>query len=495
MRNLSKSKINAFRQCPKRLWLEVHKSELRDNSASEASFQIGHRVGEIAQQIYDPLKNGRLIDIAALGHSAAFEQTRAWLNEPNNHAPIFEAGFTIPGALAYADVLLPDTTNPFAWKMIEIKSATSLKDYYREDVAIQSFIAAQSGVTLTSISVAHINNQFVYQSDGSYHGLFREIDLTEQSRALFPVVETWLRDSQEVVSIDTEPVVSVGPQCNDPFACPFQSYCNRDVVQPEYPLSSLPRLHAKKRESYQAQGWDDLLSVPDELLSDIHRKIKNASMSGEAYFNAEGAAADLAPHGFPAYFLDFETAMLPVPIWKGTRPYQQIPFQFSLHCLQQDGTLIHHSFLDLSGEDPSHACARQLIEQCVTNGPVYVYNAKFERMIIRQLATRFPEIEEPLQGIIDRIIDLEPIAREHYYHPSQHGSWSLKAVLPAAVPDLSYDQLDGVKDGMMAVSAYQEAIDPATLAERKKEIQNQLFSYCQLDTFAMVRLHQFLTKH
>lgn len=487
MHNLSKSKIIAYRQCPKRLWLEIHQPELRDDSASEMVFQIGHQVGEIAQRIYDPENTGVVIDIQALGHKEALAQSAVLLAE--GKSKVFEAGITIKGALAYADVMLPDHSDgTLRWKMIEVKSSTSMKDYYRDDIAVQAYIASAAGVSLSSISLAHIDNSFVYPGDGDYQGLLTENDLTAETLSRSEEVKEWIAGAQAVAALAEEPDVATGPHCNTPFACGFCDYCNRDKVWPEYPLSSLPNLHYRRREQIEAAGHEDLRDVPDEFLGAIQNRVKQCSITGENYFDAEGAAADLAPHGFPAYFLDFETAMFAVPIWKGTRPYQQIPFQFSLHILAENGDLQHHGFLDLTGDDPSRAFAMSLVDLCDTTGPVYVYNAAFECRVMRELAARFPEFAPGLEVIIDRVVDLLPIARNRYYHPSQHGSWSLKAVLPAAVPDLSYDQLDGVKDGMMAVSAYQEAIDPQTSPERKQEIDTQLVEYCKLDTLAMVRL-------
>jgi hypothetical protein len=494
MHNLSKSKIIAFRQCPKRLWLEIHKPELRDDSASEMVFQIGNQVGDIARSIYDSEKTGVTIDIGKLGHSEALARSAVLLAEGNG--PIFEAGVTIKGALAYADVMLPELLDgALAWKMIEVKASTGIKDYYRDDIAVQTYIAANAGVRLSSVSLAHIDNSFVYQGDGDYRGLLKENDLTEEANSRSTEVSAWIAGAQEVGALPEEPQIATGPHCGSPFPCGFTDHCNQGKVWPDFPISSLPRLHPNRRKRIENAGHEDLRDVPDELLGAIQNRVKQCSITGETYFDAAGAAADLAPYGFPAYFLDFETAMFAVPIWKGTRPYQQLPFQFSLHILAESGEIQHHGFLDLSGDDPSRACAQSLVDLCGEQGPVFAYSAGFECRVMRELAARFPEFAPALKSIIERVADLLPIARNRYYHPSQHGSWSIKAVLPAAIPELSYDQLDGVQDGGMAVSAFMEAIDPATSAERKAEIQNQLFSYCQLDTFAMVRLHQFLTGH
>jgi hypothetical protein len=490
MRNLSKSKIIAFRQCPKRLWLEIHKPELRDDSGSEMVFGIGNQVGEVARTIYDVDGNGEFIDISELGHSQALAHSAMLLAA--GQAPVFEAGMSADGALAYADVMLPDPQDgSIAWKMIEVKSSTGVKDYHHDDIAVQAHIAASSGVRLSSIVLSHIDNSFVYPGGGDYRGLLKENDLTESAQARSGEVKEWIAAAHAVADLTEEPEIATGPHCNDPFTCGFCNYCNREKVWPKYPLSSLPNLHYRRRERIEAAGHEDLRDVPDEFLGAIQNRVKQCSISGETYFDAAGAAADLAPHGFPAYFLDFETAMFAVPIWKGTSPYQQLPFQFSLHVLAENGEVQHHGFLDLSGNDPSRDFAQSLIDHCGEQGPVFVYNAGFECRIMRELAGRFPDLNASLQAIIERVVDLLPIARNRYYHPSQHGSWSIKAVLPATIPELSYDQLDGVQDGSMAVSAFMEAINPATPAERKAEIESQLFSYCQLDTFAMVRLWQF----
>jgi len=490
MRNLSKSKIIAYRQCPKRLWLEIHKAELRDDSASEMVFQIGNQVGDMARSIYDLEGKGEFIDINGLGHAQALARSAVLLE--SGEVPVFEAGMAAGGALAYADVMLPDPQDGVvAWKMIEVKSSTSVKDYHRDDIAVQAHIAATAGVRLSSISLAHIDSSFVYPGNGDYQGLLKENNLTEEAISRGVEVKEWIDGAQAVAALTEEPEVATGPHCNSPFACGFAEYCNRDKVSPAYPLSSLPRLHPSRRQRIEDAGHEDLREVPDEFLGAIQNRVKQCSITGETYFDAAGAAADLAPYGVPAYFLDFETAMFAVPIWKGTRPYQQLPFQFSLHILAESGDLQHHGFLDLSGDDPSRACAQSLVDLCGAQGPVFAYNAGFECRVMRELAARFPEFAPALESIIERVVDLLPIARNRYYHPSQHGSWSIKAVLPAAIPELSYNQLDGVQDGGMAVSAFMEGIDPATPPERKVEIEGQLVSYCELDTFAMVRLYQF----
>lgn len=493
MRFLSKSKLMAFRQCPKRLWLEVHRPDLREDSDdTQARFQTGYQVGDIAKRLYDPEGTGAVIDVNTEGFDAAFARTAELLTD--SQRPVFEAGFKADGALAFADVMLPEFENgQLVWRMVEVKSSTSVKDYHWDDIAVQAFVAQSAGVKLKSVALAHIDSSWVYPGEQDYRGLLTENELTAETFARTEEVKGWIVEAQKIANQPSEPEKAVGAHCYEPFECGFCNYCNRGVVQPEYPLHWLPRFSSAKREQLAEQGVNDLRGVPDALLSDKQFMVKEHTLAKTVFFDAAGAASDLAPHGFPAYFLDFESIQFAIPIWKGTRPYQQITFQFSLHTLAESGSLSHTAFLDLSGGDPSEPFAKALIAACGENGPVFVYNAAFETTRIRELVERYPDLAEPLLAINARVVDLLPIARNRYYHHSQQGSWSIKAVLPAAVPELSYNALTGVQDGETAMEAFCEAIQVGTSAERKGEIEQQLLAYCRLDTFAIVRLWQLLS--
>jgi hypothetical protein len=493
MRNFSKSKLLALRQCPKRLWLEIHRPALRqDSAATQASFQVGHQVGDIAHRIYDPQGLGSLIDVQREGFNAAFARSKALLQ---THQPIFEAGFCAAGALAFADVMLPvpepeqgQAGGHNAWRMVEVKSTTSVKGYHRDDAAIQAFIARAAGVRLQGISLAHIDNTWVYPGGEDYRGLLVEADLTDEAFARTEEVVSWIAQAQQTAASAAEPDIQTGAQCSEPYACGFADYCNRNAPKTEFPVQWLPRI-GKRAATLAEEGVIDLRNVPDDRLNDKQRRVKAHTLANTTYFDAEGAAAVLADYGQLACFLDFESIQFAVPIWKGTRPYQQNVFQFSLHTLTASGELAHCEFLDLSGNDPAEPLAQALIQACGASGPIYVYSA-FESTRIRELAERFAHLSAALRAIRARIVDSLPVATEHYYHPSQQGSWSLKVVLPAVVPELRYDTLDGVKDGGMAMDAYMEAMHPDTAAERKKQIELQLLAYCKLDTYATVRLWQ-----
>jgi hypothetical protein len=482
--SLSKSKLLAYRQCPRRLWLEVHHPELREDSASaRAKFAVGNQIGDLARQLYDPGHQGTLFNPQQDGFDTVFQQTQERLHHDQ---PLFEAGFRAAGAHAFADVMLPvHEGDRRAWRMVEVKSSASVKPYHHDDAAIQAFIARAAGVPLSGVAVAHIDSQWTYAGDGNYQGLLVEHDLTAETAGREDEVRGWIAQAQAVASTAQLPPMETGRQCFEPFECGFLDHCRSQEPPVEYPVYWLP--------GTTPEGVRDMRDIPPTALSAQQRRVRDVTLSGQLQFDQPGAAAKLAKYPYPAYFMDFETIQHAVPKWKGARPYRQTPFQFSLHRLDQLGDLTHREFLDLSGDDPSRAFAEALIAACGDSGPIFVYSG-FENGRLRELTANFPDLAADLQAIIQRVVDLCPIARAHYCHPSQHGSWSIKAILPAAFPgDQGYAQLDGVKDGGMAMQAYLEATADQTSAERKAEIRRQLLAYCKLDTEAMLRLWALFT--
>ncbi len=489
MRPLSKSKLVAFRQCPKRLWLEIHKPELAKVSAtSEAVFRTGHEVGELAMSLYDPAGVGVLVKLKEEGVAAAVARTTELLQE---RRPIFEAGFSEAGGLAFCDVLLPESGSQSGWRMIEVKASGSVKDYQRDDVAIQSYIARSAGLELSAVSLAHIDTGWTYPGGGDYRGLLKEVDLSEEAFAKAADVREWINDAHAVAWQENQPDIETGSHCSQPFDCSFNEHCNEGRKQAEFPVDWLPRIQTKALKTFISEGnIQDMSQVPRDLLNEIQKRVRDCTVTGQPFFDLEGAGADLAGHSLPALFIDFETINFGVPIWAGTRPYQQIPFQFSVQRLDSEGALSQVSFLDLSGRDPSRRFALELISACGTIEPIFVYNAGFESARLTELAARYTDLARGLGGIRERIVDLLPVAQRRFYHPSQKGSWSIKHVLPAVVPSLRYADLGGVADGGMAQEAFLEAIQEETSPDRREELRKQLLAYCGLDTLAMVRIWQ-----
>jgi hypothetical protein len=491
VRFLSKSKLVAFRQCPKRLWLEVHQPDLRQNSAAtQAVFAIGHEVGAIAQRLFDPRGLGETIDLQTQGLEVALEKTRALVNA---RRPIFEAGFAAEGALAFADVMLPQVSSGSSgWRMIEVKSSTSVKPYHEDDVAIQSHIARAAGIRLQQVSIAHIDSAWVYPGGGDYRGFLVEVDLTTTAFSRQDEVRAWIAEAQDLVARPQAPEVAVGRQCHEPFDCGFLTTCRQGAPTHQFPVSWLPRIQTRALKTFiEEQCVGDMRDLPDHLLNALQRRVRDATLSDSAIFDASGARQALASYPLPAYFLDFETIQFAVPRWAGTRPFQMLPFQFSLHRLSANHSITHEAFLDLTGDDPAERFAHALARVCQEPIPVFVYNAGFEGARLSELAQRFTDLRDPLLDIKRRLVDLHPIARDHYYHPGQQGSWSIKKVLPTLAPDLDYSALSQVQDGSTAMQAYAEAIDAKTLSERKAQIERQLLAYCAMDTLAMVEIWRF----
>lgn len=241
--------------------------------------------------------------------------------------------------------------------------------------------------------------------------------------------------------------------------------------------------------------------VPDSLLNDLQLRVKKHTVANTVYFDAAGARAALERHPLPAYFLDFETISFAVPIWAGTRPYEQVPFQFSMHFLQAaDQKPQHSEFLDLTGNNTTRPFAEALVRSSGQAGPIFVYNKGFESARIDDVIRHLQDdigLVAALAAIKARLVDLKPITQDAYYNPSQKGSWSIKAVLPAMVPDLSYQHLDTVQDGGSAQQAYLKAVGLSGLAsgvDTLAPIRQQLLAYCELDTLAMIRIWQVLTE-
>jgi hypothetical protein len=451
---LSKSKIIAGLQCPKRLWLEIRRPELIEYSAqTEAVFASGNLVGEVARS----LRPGGILIESQGNLSQALRDTEGALAGGAN-VTLFEGTFRHGDVLVRADVL---ERRDGIVHLVEVKSSTSVKEYHLSDAAVQAWVIAGSGCDLRSVAVAHIDSSFVYPGDSDYQGLFNEVAVTDQIGDLVAQVPRWVSSFQMMLA-NPLPAIVTGPQCSKPFACPFFAWCS-------------------EREA-EAGGLFATAGPP-------------AEQSPPADYLDHGAHALIAALGWPRFYLDFETIGFAVPVWTGTRPYEQLPFQWSCHAEDVAGAVAHTEFLDLSGEPPMRACAESLLQALGDEGSIMTYT-NYERTVLRALGARFPDLLEPLEAIVSRLVDLYQITRAHYSHPDLASSYSLKAVLPTIAPDLDYAALDEVHDGVMAQAAYLEATGRGgggpVGEERRDVLRRALLAYCAQDTTALVRLAHFL---
>lgn len=477
---LTKSRIIAWRQCPKRLWLHAFRPELAATSADQkARFAMGDRVGAIARDLF---AGGHLI--GTLDREDALAETRVHLADTTKH-PLFEPAFVAEGVLVRVDLLIPQGR---AWRMVEVKSSSEVKDYQVEDAAVQHAVLSAAGIAVERTEVAVVDTAFRYPGGGDYRGLLRFEDISGVVSALEPQVRDWIHGAQHTVS-GPEPDIAPGEQCSAPFDCPFIGHCVSPLDPKIYPVTVLPRA-TRLRQELLSEGFGDIRDVPEQRLSGpIQRRIRRVTISGVPELDP-AASEQLSALAWPRYYVDFETMGDAIPLWSGTRPYQAVPFQWSCHVEEADGSLTHREFLDTSGNDPRERFIIGLLDACGTDGPILVWSAGFEKGRLKELAADHPAHAAPLRRLIDRLFDLLPVARNHYYHRDMRGSWSIKAVLPTIAPDLAYDALE-VGDGGAAQRAYAELIDPETPPQRRESIAAALRHYCGRDTEAMVRVARY----
>ncbi|MEI6724929.1 MAG: DUF2779 domain-containing protein [Actinomycetes bacterium] len=449
---LSKSRITAGLQCGKRLWLAIHRPELEVYGAdTQRRFAAGHDVGAVAREVYG---GGELIG-EGVPLSQALRETEAALARPGD-LTLYEATFRHGGVLVRSDVL---ERRGGRYRMVEVKSATRLKEYHLQDIAIQAWVAEGAGVPLDMLGVAVIDTDYVYPGGDDYAGLFKEIPVADQARPLMAHIPGWVRGFNSLLG-GPLPAIHTGQQCHRPFDCPFISFCEEQEGVVRCAPGETPDAGARCARP-----------APDPALGVI-----------------DPAAADfLGTLPYPRYYLDFETVQFAVPRWAGTRPYQQLVFQWSCHIETDPGELAHQEFLDTSGEAPMRGAAEALIAALGDVGPIFVYH-DFEKWRLVEMAQLFPDLAAPLEAITGRLVDLLRLTRDHYTHPALNGSYSLKTVLPTIDPTLDHAVLDDVQDGLSAQAAFHEALDPGTPADRRETVRRALLEYCGLDTLALVRV-------
>jgi hypothetical protein len=284
---------------------------------------------------------------------------------------------------------------------------------------------------LKSIALGHVNNRFVYDGNDDYDGLIAEEDLTDEARTLSGAVPALVDQARAAITSDM-PNIPVGKHCNKPYDCNFIDQCW--PTDEEYPVPGIGGYKAEQAV-WVNRGITDLRNIPaDEINADRQRRIHRVTCTGAPEI-LPGAKDILDSLEYPRYYLDFETVGPAVPTWEGTRPYQPLAVQWSVHI--DDGTgdgslesMRHEEFLDLSGEPPMRKLAEKLIECLGDSGPVLMYT-DYEKRVINNLIELFPDLKKPLNSIIDRLFDLAVVVEDHYYHPCMLGSWSIKAVAPA----------------------------------------------------------------
>lgn len=486
---LSKSSFLKGLQCEKQLYLYKYHYDWRDeiSEAQQAIFERGHDVGKLAQNLFPNGVNASLDD--PMKSLQQVELTKELIDK--GEKVVYEAAFQYDDVLVIADILVKEKNSK--WKIYEVKSSTSVSETYILDAAVQYYVISNSGLTINEISVIYINNQYTRQGELNLKELFaiesvKELVL-EQQESVVKNVERF----KEVLKQKKIPDIDIGPYCSNPYDCSFLGHCWDHI--PEYSIFNIGNLKTDKKFELYKNGVIKIEDVPDDYqLSNGQRLQVDSHISRKSFIDKKAIKEFLDSLNYPLYFLDFETFNPVVPLFDNSRPYQPITFQYSLHYQETPKShLKHYEFLAEATGDPRPSFLENLIEVTEGKGDILVYNQAFESTRLKELAEDFPKYKKQIEQRISRIKDLMiPFQKKYYYVPAMKGSYSIKAILPALVPSLSYDDLE-IADGGTASRAF-ESLYFEKDNKKIKEIREQLIKYCGMDTMAMVRICEALRK-
>jgi len=475
---LSKGLFIRGKQCTKSLWLHKFKPELKDEVSEQqkAAFGAGTEVGELACDLFP---GGVMVPFEGLSIAEQLARTRQAMDE--GAETIYEASFEHDGIFVKVDIL---HKNGESWDIYEVKASTAVKPVHIDDVALQTFVLREAGISVGKVHLVHLNNQYCRNGNIVPQELFAIADLTGEAMGKQEEVASEIGRLKEMLAGEM-PEVGIGPQCSSPYDCDFQGYCWKDV-----PKDSVFELNGKGIDpfAYYHRGMARLEDLPLDDLNRRQRLQVELHLCQGEQIDAAAIADFLEGLWYPLVHLDFETFMAPIPLFDNTRPYQQVPFQYSLHIQrEQNGPIEHREYLATPGNDPRPGLIDGLLREIPQDACVLTYNMAFEKGRIKELARDFPDHAEGLNGILDRVRDLiVPFRKRHAYRWQQRGSSSIKKVLPAFVPELSYQGMP-IADGGMAMAAY-HLMCAETDPDRLAEIRRNLLAYCKLDTEAMVQL-------
>ncbi|MBN1546224.1 MAG: DUF2779 domain-containing protein [Syntrophaceae bacterium] len=482
---LSKSRFLAGLQCQLRLWYQCYNRELATpvSPMQQVLFDTGHRVGQMATRRYP---GGALIEEDYMHHEAAIQTTLDAIKDSSVRA-IFEAAYMEDGVRIRADILerLPSGR----WNLIEVKSSTGIKEEYLTDVAVQYHVLEMAGIDLERIYLMHIDRAYILDGEAVDLNRFLALkDLTVDAIRLQGFVQENLDKLKAMLSMNEPPDIQPSRHCHRPHTCEFWEHCTCN--EPENWIFELSGIREKRFEELAERDILTIDEIPDTFpLTVIQQRIRDCVIESREYIDPqlENALSDV---DFPVHFLDFETIMPAIPRYTGTRPYQTIPFQWSDHILYPDEKIEHKDFLCNEDIDSRAEFAQSLIDVLGKRGTIFIYTT-YEQRILRDLAEQLPQYADDLNMLHRRFIDLCALIKTHYYHPAFHGSFSLKYVLPAIVPEMDYQNL-AIQEGGMASLEYLRMIHPKTPVAEKKEIRKNLLAYCGQDTLAMVKIREVL---
>jgi len=511
MKGLSKSRYTAFCQCPKNLWLKVYHPDVATiDPGVEARFEQGNEVGDLAMGLFGPYEEVTIENPdGGLDLTKMCALTQKYMNDGVDN--ICEASFAIDGHYCAVDIL---RRNGEGWDIYEVKSTSfpmfnekpSKLEKYVPDIAYQKWVLMQCGVNVTGTYLVCLNSDYVKDGAVELKKLFVIKDMQKLVDKMIDEVGIKANEALRVIANDEEPMVDLSEHCRKPYQCAFWAYCKELHGVPKPSVFDVygGSNKSKKEDTFYFPEKLKLYQAGKMSFADLNDdvqlgRIQRLQVNGKEYVNKEGIREYLNRLSFPLYFLDFETMQYAVPRYDGTIPYQQVPFQYSLHIKESaNAPYQHKEFLAPSdGSDPRRALAEQLCDDIPMGVCILAYNKDFERNRIKELAAAFPDLSEHLLDIEKNIKDLiDPFRDGYFYEPAMEGSFSIKSVLPALFPDdpsLNYHNLTGgVQNGGEAMDIFPK-IQFMTPADAKAA-RAALLEYCKLDTWAMVKVWEKLNE-
>lgn len=495
---LSKSKYCGLWQCPKIAWMKKYKPyEVVVDGSVISRMEAGNVVGDLAMGLFGDFVEVTAYEGDTLNLSKMIADTKVEMEKGTEN--ICEASFQYNGLYCAVDILKKENGG---WAIYEVKSSTKHegstddKPVYLADVAYQKYVLENCGVNVTGTYLVCLNKDYIFDGTLDIDKLFVISDVSDEIKPEEVNIKANLAIAERLLSSDKEPEIDINENCKNPYLCGFWDYCTKHIPKPS--VFNLYRMPFKKKIEHYRHGrikYDDLISSGEVTNpKQLRQMLYYLSEQGD-YIDKDGIRGFLDTLSYPIYFLDFETMQPVIPEYVGTHPYAQIPFQYSLHYIEHEGgPLLHKEFLAESGTDPRRAIAEQLCKDIPMNVCVTAYNKAFECTRLKELAEFFPDLAEHLLDIRENIIDLlVPFQSGLYYNKAMGGSFSIKSVLPALFPDdpaLDYHNLEQIHNGGEAMTIFPKIKDMPP--EEQTTTRQNLLKYCELDTFAMVKVWEKL---
>lgn len=486
---LSKSTFLRGCQCHKSLWLYKNEFHLKEETSAtqQAIFNRGTDVGTLARQLFPDGIDASPIDSFHYQQSVAF--TKNVINE--KAATIYEAAFQYDQVLAALDIL---TYQSGKWLGFEVKSSTEIKDVHIKDAALQYYIITKSGILLEDISIVYINNQYTKMGELDLSQLFIIQSVKKEVMELQEFIADKIVELKQIATSGVKPQMDIGIHCSEPYDCDFIAHCWKHI--PDVSIFNLVRLKSTKKFEWYSEGILEFSQLSEKhLLSEGQKMQVESYLNRKEYIDVQSIHAFLSTINYPVYFMDFETFQSAIPLFDNSKPYQQIPFQYSIHFKTDNETDAQHTeFLaEANGKDTREDFIIALLKATELPGTILAYNQSFEISRLKELSQDFPEYTLEIEDRVSRIMDLMvPFAKRWYYTPDMNGSYSIKAVLPALVPELNYNDLE-IGDGGTASAVFLDLFNNPK-NEDTESIRVNLLKYCHLDTLAMVRLLEVLER-